>query len=315
MQRLTLLKRTLLETRAQIDWLLAGEPELVTGPLGLLPDAPAQAPTSTPPLTPPTISAAPASTAPRFVDWFPTPENAGRAFEGEWSSAVPGLPATGQVHLFEDGRIIWFEERLRGFSGKTVLELGPLEGGHTHMMTQRGATVLAIESNLHAWMRCLVVKDALGMLGATFLLGDFVRYLAESPPRVDFALASGILYHMTDPVEVLRNLGGVSDAIGLWTHYFDADVMQAREELRGKFDFEPRVVTTHRDRTVHLYGQQYLQAVDWSGFCGGAAPGSFWMRKQDILGVLKDEGFACETFLDQSDHQNGPAFCVFAQRK
>jgi 2-polyprenyl-3-methyl-5-hydroxy-6-metoxy-1,4-benzoquinol methylase len=36
-QRLTLLKRTLLETRAQIDWLLAGEPGLVTGPLGLLP--------------------------------------------------------------------------------------------------------------------------------------------------------------------------------------------------------------------------------------------------------------------------------------
>jgi SAM-dependent methyltransferase len=35
--RLMLLKHTLLETRAQIDWLLAGEPELVTGPLGLLP--------------------------------------------------------------------------------------------------------------------------------------------------------------------------------------------------------------------------------------------------------------------------------------
>jgi hypothetical protein len=36
-RRMTLLKRTMLEARAQIDWLLAGEPELVTGPLGLLP--------------------------------------------------------------------------------------------------------------------------------------------------------------------------------------------------------------------------------------------------------------------------------------
>lgn len=38
-RRLALLKQTLIESRAQIDWLLAGEPELVTGPLGLLPTA------------------------------------------------------------------------------------------------------------------------------------------------------------------------------------------------------------------------------------------------------------------------------------
>jgi Methyltransferase domain len=35
-KRLVLLKRIMLEVRAQIDWLLAGEPELVTRPLGLL---------------------------------------------------------------------------------------------------------------------------------------------------------------------------------------------------------------------------------------------------------------------------------------
>lgn len=44
-RRLALLKRALLETRAQIDWLLAGEPEMVTGPLRLLPvSAPPPAP-------------------------------------------------------------------------------------------------------------------------------------------------------------------------------------------------------------------------------------------------------------------------------
>ena len=38
-RRLALLKQTLIEGRAQVDWLLAGEPGLVTGPLGLLPVA------------------------------------------------------------------------------------------------------------------------------------------------------------------------------------------------------------------------------------------------------------------------------------
>jgi SAM-dependent methyltransferase len=61
-RRLELLKCTLLETRAQIDWLLAGEPELVTGPLRLLPIS-ARA---TPPAAPTPATAV--STAPRFVD-------------------------------------------------------------------------------------------------------------------------------------------------------------------------------------------------------------------------------------------------------
>ena len=294
-RRMTLLKRTMLEARAQIDWLLAGEPELVTGPLGLLPT---------------TAPAAP----PRFVDWPPDRQNAGRAFEGEWSSAVPGLATTGSVPLFEDGRIVMFEERLGGFAGKRVLELGPLEGGHTYMMTQRGATVTAIESNIRAWMRCLVAKDAVGMPGATFLLGDFVQYLANSPPRVDFVLASGVLYHMIDPEAVLRDLCRVSDAVGLWTHYFDADMLLGRNQ-NNKFDFKPQQVITPHGRMVEYYSQSYLQALEWKGFCGGSAPESNWMRKRDIIGILEDEGFTCESFLDHADHPNGPAFCAFAQRK
>ena len=318
-RRLALLKQVMIETRAQIDWLLAGEPELVAGPLGLLPgvaDAPSPPPAAPAPDKPAGEAKPEAATqgVSRFVDWFPHPDNAGRAFEGEWSSAVPGLPTTGQAALFQDGRILWFEERLKGFAGKRVLELGPLEGGHTHMMTQRGASVLAIESNTRAWMRCLVAKDALAMPDATFLLGDFVKYLASSPPRVDFALASGVLYHLTNPVGMLQDLCGVCDSIGLWTHYFDEAVLLEHDRFRRKFDFKPRVATTSRGREVCLYDQQYLEALQWEGFCGGSAAGSQWLRKQDILGILQDEGFACETFLDEI-HQNGPSFCVFGSRR
>jgi SAM-dependent methyltransferase len=294
-RRLTLLKRTLLEARAQIDWLLAGEPELVTKPLALLPE----------PLRLPET---------RSVDWMPARENASRAFAGEWTSAVPGLPETGIIPLFQDPRTIWFDQKLGGFDGKRVLELGPLEGGHTYMMTQRGAIVTAIESDIRAWMRCIVVKDALDMFGATFLLGDFVRYLAGSPPRVDFVLASGVLYHLADPVDVLHNMCGITDAIGLWTHYFDPDDLKTGL-YREKFDSSPRQVTTPRGRTVELYGQRYLQAPEWADFCGGSAPESNWLRRQDILGILDDEGFDCETFQEQPDHPNGPAFCVFAKRR
>lgn len=295
-RRLALLKRTLLETQAQIDWLLAGEPELRAQHAAAA-----------------TQSGTGSAASSQYVDWFPARENAGRAFEGQWSSSVPGLALTGATPLFDDSRIVWFGERLGGFAGKKVLELGPLECGHTYMMTQRGAAVTAIESNVRAWTRCLAVIDALNMTGVTLLLGSFIPYLAKSPPKVDFLLASGVLYHMTDPVGFLQNVCRATDAVGIWTQYFDPDIMQVRVD-QTKFDLKPRPIVTEHGRTVELYDQRYLDALKWSGFCGGSAPGSSWMRRQDILGILEDEGFRCETFLDQPDHPNGPAFCVFGRR-
>ncbi|MBV8739531.1 MAG: glycosyltransferase, partial [Alphaproteobacteria bacterium] len=328
--RLALLKRIMLETRAQVDWLLAGEPDLAnlsrpaalseTGP-ALSPVAPALSPQPTEPADKIDSNSIVAPTDPmrtiaRFVDWMPAVENAARIFDGDWSSDVPGLPGTGQASLFDDHRILWFERYLGGYQGKRVLELGPLEGGHTHMMTSRGAEVLAIESNTKAWMRCLVVKNHLDMRGATFLLGDFQQYLdSDPPPRFDFVLASGVLYHMTDPVRLLLGIARTTDAIGLWTHYFDKDVLRAKEDARGKFSFQPRRITTLRGRPVRYYDQAYLQALDWAGFCGGSAPGSVWMARDDILDVLGDEGFTCETGIEDIDHPNGPAFCIFAQRR
>jgi hypothetical protein len=177
--------------------------------------------------------------------------------------------------------------------------------------------VLAIESNTKAWMRCLIVKNHLDMRNATFLLGDFQQYLSaySPPPHFNFVLASGVLYHMTDPVRLLLNIARAADAIGLWTHYFDKNVLGAKENVQGKFSFEPRLITTPRGRAVRYYEQAYLQALDWTGFCGGSAPGSVWMARDDILDVLGDEGFACETGIEDIDHPNGPAFCVFAQRR
>ena len=38
---------------------------------------------------------------------------------------------------------------------------------------------------------------------------------------------------------------------------------------------------------------------DMVGLVPLPAPSSSWLRRQDIPGILEDEGFACETFLDQ----------------
>jgi 2-polyprenyl-3-methyl-5-hydroxy-6-metoxy-1,4-benzoquinol methylase len=295
--RLDYSKRALLETREQIDFLQKGEEA----------QKPA-APQASPPV------AAPASDVNRhYVDWLPRAENAFRIFEGEWTSSLPGFNTGGKAKLFEDGRIAWYEEKLGSFAGKRVLELGPLEGAHTTMMTHRGAEVLAIEANQRAFLRCLAVKEVLDLQGAKFLLGDFVRYLSENPPNFDFVLASGVLYHMRDPVGLLRAIAAVTDAIGLWTHYFDPEALAEKGRVPQNFTLQPRRVQVG-SRQIELYDQKYLESLKWSGFCGGTAPGSAWMTRDGILGVLEDAGFVTEAGVEQRDHPNGPAFCVFARR-
>lgn len=86
----------------------------------------------------------------------PSAQNALDIFKGEWSSRLPdrfGLRTEpGTARLFEDGRVIWAEEVFGDFSGWNVLELGPLEPGHSYMFQAREADkVVSIEANTRAF--------------------------------------------------------------------------------------------------------------------------------------------------------------------
>ncbi|HRF08167.1 MAG TPA: class I SAM-dependent methyltransferase [Xanthobacteraceae bacterium] len=244
---------------------------------------------------------------------YPSPDNAFKLFEGEWTSKVPGFPA-GQIDLFSDSRIDWLVQQCGGLSGKSVLELGPLEGGHTHMLSKAGAgRILSIEANRQAFLRCLVVQAAL-KFDAEFLLGDFRSYLKDTEERFDFLLASGVLYHMTNPEEMLVDMARVAPRLGIWTHYFDKAVLERSPQLWEKFDHK---LTLKRvgNREIRKYGQRYLKALDWKGFCGAGAMGSHWLERDDITGILEDLGFSITIAFDDPAHLNGPSFLFYAERK
>ncbi len=247
-----------------------------------------------------------------YVSSPPSREAAFRIYDGTWTSYVPGY-GLGVTPLFDDGRIRWFERQCGGFKGKRVLELGPLEGGHTHMLSQAGAaSITSIESSTIAFLKCLLVQNAL-KFHADFLLGDFRHYLDTCTVTYDLLVASGVLYHVTEPVKLLQDMAKVSSAIGIWTHYYDADIILAREELRRRFDSEP-LVQLVGGREILAYKQRYLDALKSKGFCGGSAPTSYWLTKESILGVLSDLGFQVVIGDDTKDHPNGPAMTLFASR-
>lgn len=247
-----------------------------------------------------------------YVKEFPTPERGLKIFDGEWSSYIPGF-GCGQVHLFDDDRIKWLEQQLNGFKNKKILELGPLEAGHTYMMSQAGATsVTAIESNMRAFLKCLVVQN-LFKIKASFLLGDFQSYLAACDEKYDFVLASGVLYHMNDPVKLLDGIAKITNSFGLWTHYYDHDAILSQPHLKIKFDVEPHIQSVG-SRHVISHKQSYLDALGWEGFCGGSAPSSEWLTRDSLLGVIEDLGFRIEVGDETMTHPNGPAILLFASR-
>jgi hypothetical protein len=251
-----------------------------------------------------------------YVRSEPSPQNALDIFAGEWSSRLPPPLAdakAGALQLFEDARVRWAVEMLGGVSGLRILELGPLEGGHTFMLEQAGAAqVIAVEGNTRAYLKCLVTKELLGLRHAQFLCGDFVAYL-RTAPRFDVAFASGVLYHVLHPVELLDLLGRTTDKIMLWTHYYDPSVVASRSELRTKFGNSRAI--SYKGFTHTLYRYRYQKALGWRGFCGGSADESEWLSREDILGALRHFGFhRIECGFDDPHHPNGPAFALIARR-
>src|SRR5689334_9621694 len=71
-----------------------------------------------------------------FVRGTPEPQTAVDAVPDEWASQFPEplrAVRAGAAELFDDPRIHWAFQRLGGVENAAVLDLGPLEGGHSYM--------------------------------------------------------------------------------------------------------------------------------------------------------------------------------------
>jgi Methyltransferase domain len=252
-----------------------------------------------------------------YLRSVPSPQGTLDLFKGDWISAFPhpldGCQA-GTVPLFADPKVAWAISRWGGVEGLRVLELGPLEGMHTYLLEQNGAaSITAIEGNPKAFLRCLVSKELLGLKRASFLYGDFVEFLRQSEERFDVVLASGVLYHMEDPVELLGRLGTVCSRLYLWTHFFDGESVRTRANVSARFDGPIERAT--RGLTYTAYKFRYATDKLRGAFCGGPEPFAYWLTQDDIIRALRHFGFTEieQSFVDR-DHVHGPAFALVAQK-
>jgi Protein of unknown function (DUF1698) len=252
-----------------------------------------------------------------YVTSEPSDQNALNIFKTEWISKLPsefGQLEAGTIPLFEDTRLVWMFQKLSGIVGQRVLELGPLEAGHTYMLEKYGAaSVLAIEANTRAYLKCLIIKEVLQLNRSRFLCGDFIQYLRNHTQKFDTCIACGVLYHMQNPAELLSLIAQVSDQVFIWTHYYEKNQINANPAINSKFTHEP-ISSEYQGFKHSLYRQEYTTTLDSIQFCGGSATFSNWMSREDILACLQFFGFNhIEISFEDLNHGSGPCFALIAK--
>jgi hypothetical protein len=252
-----------------------------------------------------------------YVKTTPTVQTQVDLFKGEWSSKLPACQGqeiiSGHAELFNDQRMVLLNQHFP-LHQKRVLELGPLEAGHTYMIHQFGAQhITAVEANSRAYLKCLVVKEIYQLSNAHFLLGDAFEYMKNTQEHFELTVASGILYHSTSPPEFIEQCCRISDRVFIWTHYFNPAIMGNYANLQGKCEKTQDI--TYKGRTITAMQFDYLASLDWGGFCGGPAPYSLWIKKEEIFEIFKENGLSnIKVFFDDETHPSGPNICFIAER-
>jgi hypothetical protein len=60
--------------------------------------------------------------------------------------------------------------------------------------------IVSIEANTRAFLKCLCIKEIFNLDCVKFKLGDFIQFLEKTNSKFDLVFASGVLYHMLEPI-------------------------------------------------------------------------------------------------------------------
>ena len=244
----------------------------------------------------------------------PAAQNLIDIFAGKWASdfsrVYPGLKAGTAEMFVTDSRVPLAAQYLgvdARFDHMEILELGPLEAGHSYALEQLGANVTAIEANCEAYLKCLIVKELLSLKKTRFLLGDFSLFLAETDETFDMVFASGVLYHMPDPLKLIELIASRTKKCFAWSHYFDASHYPGAQRT-------PRTVKLHtREFTYHDLAYPDMES---GKFWGGNQPVASWLGREDMLDAFRAVGFdQIEVVQEHPTHPHGACMSFVAQKR
>jgi hypothetical protein len=194
-----------------------------------------------------------------------------------------------------DRRVELFHERF-DLSDKHVLEVGCFEGVHTVALSGLARRVTAIDGRIENVVKTIVRCAFFDERPTVFML-DLERPGADTGSlRADVCHHVGVLYHLSDPVSHLRDLGGwIGRGVMLDTHY----ALPGQDD--GSYESGGRSWAFRR----------YAESRDpFSGMLDH----SKWLLLDDIVDLLSGAGFDDVDVVETREERNGPRALLVAQR-
>lgn len=148
------------------------------------------------------------------------------------------------------------QQALGTLEGKSLLDVGCQDGWYSFQAAIAGASAIGIDFREEAIARANFIRERLGRKNPRFLQGNVEDATAISG-SFDATLNYGLLYHLADPISVIRRLGEATKrimAVQTFIHALDrAPVLHLLREgvgLPGKGATE--LITTPTQRAVVL---------------------------------------------------------------
>lgn len=148
------------------------------------------------------------------------------------------------------------EEAVGGLSGRSLLDVGCQDGWYSFEAAHAGAVPVGLDLRSEAIDRAQMLRSHYRVEHPTFMLGN-VEDAGTVHGSFDVVLSYGLLYHLADPIGVIRRLGAVTNrimAVQTFIHAMDrAPVLHLLREgvhLPGKGATE--LITTPSGRAVVL---------------------------------------------------------------
>jgi SAM-dependent methyltransferase len=165
------------------------------------------------------------------------------------------------------------------------------------MLSRLGAReVISVEGRVENFVKCCCIKDFFELHNVHFVLADVNDVTLEGYGTFDIIVAIGILYHLSDPARVLRNLSRMTTRLFIWTHCSDESYPDGP------------VRTLYPDGSSYQ-GKTYVEGGPREPL-SGLEPFSFWPFEQELHRMIEDAGFVLKILDKGSAGEHGAKCCT-----
>jgi SAM-dependent methyltransferase len=182
-------------------------------------------------------------------------------------------------------------------SGKSIVDLGCLEGGYTLEFAKLGMRSVGVEVRESNLENCRTIQQAFNLPNLEFVQDDV--WNLEKYGSFDAAFCCGLLYHLDRPAAFIDLLGrSATRVVIIHTHFAREDGIEAFPQLSDLTENEGLPGRWYGEHAAET--KEELEALKWTSWENRS---SFWLTRPAIYECLMRAGYT--TVYEQFDWFNG----------